>query len=216
MTTLLPQWPALLAFLGASLILAITPGPAVLYVVTRSLTQGRQSGFASVAGIALGNLGNVIGASVGLAAWFAVSSFAFTVTKYAGASYLIYLGIRTLFFPAKSSEMIRVELLPRRRVFRDAFWVALLNPKTALFFAAFLPQFMGGQPMSMGRSVLLGSLFVLIAAATDTLYALASGLLAAKFKKGRRLETVGRGVSGSVFLGLGLYTAFGGTHRATR
>lgn len=216
MTDLLPQWPALVAFFGASLVLAITPGPAVLFVVTRSLTQGRRSGLASVAGIAAGNLGNAVGASVGLAAWFAVSSFAFTVTKYAGASYLIYLGIRTLFFPAKQSETIQAESLPSRRTFRDAFWVALLNPKTTLFFAAFLPQFMGAQAMSVERSITLGALFVLIAAITDTLYVLVAGLVARNFQRARGLERVGRGVSGSVFLGLGLYTAFGGTHRASR
>src|SRR5204863_3300806 len=93
---LLPAWPLLSAFLVASLILAVTPGPGVFYIVTRSIAQGRRCGLASVAGVALGNLGNAIGASLGLAALFAVSSLAFTIVKYLGALYLIYLGIQAL------------------------------------------------------------------------------------------------------------------------
>ncbi|MEF8716028.1 MAG: LysE family transporter, partial [Accumulibacter sp.] len=91
MTDLFPPWPILSAFLFASLVLAITPGPGVLYIVTRSLVQGRRSGLVSVAGVALGNLGNALAASVGLAALFAASSLAFAVVKYAGALYLFYL-----------------------------------------------------------------------------------------------------------------------------
>src|ERR687897_3192846 len=96
MHSLLPSAPLLCAFLIASFVLAVTPGPGVFYIVTRSLMQGRRAGAASVAGVALGNLGNAVGASVGLAALFAVSSLAFTVVKYAGALYLIVLGIRAL------------------------------------------------------------------------------------------------------------------------
>src|SRR5204863_1953414 len=96
---LLPAWPLLSAFLVASLILAVTPGPGVFYIVTRSLAQGRRSGLASVAGVALGNLGNAIGAAVGLAALFTVSALAFQVVKYVGAAYLFYLGVRILRTP---------------------------------------------------------------------------------------------------------------------
>jgi threonine/homoserine/homoserine lactone efflux protein len=216
MTDLLPRWPLLMAFLAASLILAITPGPGVLYIVTRSLTQGRTSGLASVAGVALGNLTNAMGAALGLAAWFAVSSLAFTITKYAGATYLIYLGIRTLFAPVGETEAAPLKAQSVRRIFRDAFFVALLNPKTTLFFAAFLPQFMGTQTMSGQRGILLGSIFVLIAATTDSIYALAAGVVAPKVRQARRLKLIGKGVSGGVFLSLGLYTAFGGTHRPNR
>src|SRR5687768_15554125 len=94
MLDLLPSGPLLTTFLAASLVLAVTPGPGVLYIVTRSMVQGRSAGLASVAGVALGNLGNAIGASAGLAALFAASSLAFLVVKYAGAFYLIYLGVR--------------------------------------------------------------------------------------------------------------------------
>src|SRR5208282_5488413 len=89
-------WPLLSAFLVASLVLAVTPGPGVFYIVTRSAASGRRHGLASVAGVAIGNLGNAIGASIGLAALFAASSVAFTMVKYAGALYLVYLGVQTL------------------------------------------------------------------------------------------------------------------------
>ena len=96
MTDLLPPLPLFTAFLAASVILAVTPGPAVFYIVTRSVTLGRRSGLASVAGVAVGNLGNAIGASLGLAALFAVSSVAFTLVKYLGALYLLWLGVQAL------------------------------------------------------------------------------------------------------------------------
>src|SRR5262249_56152170 len=93
---LLPSGPLLLAFLLASLVLAVTPGPGVFYVVTRTLAQGRRAGLASVAGVGLGNLGNAVAAALGLAAPFPLPSLPFTVVKYAGAAYLIYLGVKTL------------------------------------------------------------------------------------------------------------------------
>src|SRR5437868_8654587 len=96
MLDLLPPFPLLGAFLVASFVLAVTPGPGVFYIVARSVTQGRLSGLASVAGVALGNLGNAVGASLGLAALFAVSSLAFTVVKYLGALYLVWLGVQAL------------------------------------------------------------------------------------------------------------------------
>jgi threonine/homoserine/homoserine lactone efflux protein len=99
MTNLFPPWPLFSAFVLASLVLAVTPGPGVFYIVTRSIVQGRRSGLVSVAGVALGNLGNALAASVGLAALFAVSSLAFTTVKYAGALYLAYLGVQMLRAP---------------------------------------------------------------------------------------------------------------------
>src|SRR5882672_9084362 len=96
MQHVLPSWPLLSAFLVASFVLAVTPGPGVFYIVTRSVMQGRRHGIASVLGVALGNLGNAVGASIGLAALFAISTLAFTAVKYAGALYLVYLGIQTL------------------------------------------------------------------------------------------------------------------------
>src|SRR5689334_15566322 len=128
MQAILPGWPSLSAFLVASFILAVTPGPGVFYIVTRSVMQGRGHGIASVLGVALGNLGNAVGAALGLAALFAISTLAFTIVKYAGAAYLVYLGVQVLRAPATEMSDVRPEPAPLARIFRDGFVVALLNP----------------------------------------------------------------------------------------
>lgn len=201
--------PAFFAFLGASFVLAVTPGPGVLYIVTRSATQGRAAGMASVAGIALGNLGNALAASLGLAALFAVSASAFLVVKYLGAAYLVYLGVQALRGSGRTAAQegaVPSAPRPLRRIFTDGCVVALLNPKTTLFFAAFLPQFL---PAGAGvaQTIELGGIFVLIAATTDTCYALASGTIGPRLAQGGALRAAGRYVSGAVFIGLGVFAA---------
>lgn len=207
---ILPAWSLLSAFLVASFILAVTPGPGVFYIVTRSVLQGRRHGLASVGGVALGNLGNAIGASVGLAALFAVSAVAFTVVKYAGALYLIYLGIQALRAPKLADESPAPAPTCLSRIFRDGFLVALLNPKTAVFFAAFLLQFMSSRTVPMLQSVALGALFVAIAAVTDTAYALAAGVVAPVLARARGVRALGRYLTGGAFIGLGVFTALAG------
>src|SRR2546428_11342830 len=167
MHDLLPAWPLLSTFLVASLLLAVTPGPGVFYIVTRSVAQGRRCGLASVAGVALGNLGNAIGASLGLAVLFAVSSIAFTVVKYAGALYLVYLGAQAMRARRSNGDIPLTRSGPLRQVFRDGFIVALLNPKTALFFTAFLPQFMCTDAEPTIQRIVFGCLFASIATVTD-------------------------------------------------
>jgi threonine/homoserine/homoserine lactone efflux protein len=213
MTDLLPPWPLFSAFLVASLVLAVTPGSGVLYIVTRSLVQGRRSGLVSVAGVALGNLGNAFAASFGLAALFAVSAAAFTVVKYAGALYLVYLGVQMLRAPRIEPAVAGPGGVTSARVFRDGFVVALLNPKTTVFFAAFLPQFLspGGAPMLQGMA--LGALFVAIAAVTDSGYALAAGAVAPALRRGG-VRRLGRFLGGGVFIGLGVFTALAGSRGA--
>jgi threonine/homoserine/homoserine lactone efflux protein len=194
------------AFLIASFILAVTPGPGVLYIVTRSLAQGRRFGLASVAGVALGNLGNAVGASIGLAAVFAVSTLAFTVVKYLGAVYLLYLGVQAIRAPRTGDAAVAPAPASLARIFRDGFVVALLNPKTAVFFAAFLPQFMNAETPAIVQSVTLGSIFVAIAALTDTAYALAAGALAPVLVRARGVRAAGRYLTGGAFIGLAVYT----------
>lgn len=195
------------AFLIASVLLAVTPGPGVLYIVTRSLTQGRRYGLASVAGVALGNLGNAVGASIGLTAVFAVSALAFTVVKYLGALYLVYLGVQAMRAPERDRELPRPAPASLRRIFRDGFIVALLNPKTAVFFAAFLPQFMSTESPAIVQSLTLGSIFVAIAAVTDTAYAPAAGALGPALARVRGVRAFGRYLTGGSFIGLGVYAA---------
>ena len=201
-----------MAFVFASLVLAVTPGPGVLYIVTRTLAQGRAAGLASVAGVALGNLGNALAASLGLAALFALSSLAFAVVKWAGAAYLVWLGVRALRQPTTSAAAAAPASEPPRlaRITRDGFVVALLNPKTALFFAAFLPQFLpDASAASVSRTALLGALFVAMAALTDSGYVLLAGAAARALggRVARRTKALGRYAAAATYIGLGLYTA---------
>jgi threonine/homoserine/homoserine lactone efflux protein len=211
MTELFPPWPLFAAFLAASVVLAVTPGPAVLYIVTRSLSQGRGSGLTSVAGVALGNLGNAIGAAIGLAALLAISTTAFLIVKYIGALYLIYLGIQALRGP-KSGSNDGIGNARSWKIFRDGFVVALLNPKTALFFAAFLPQFVRADQASGYQTVVLGATFVAIAATTDTCYVLAADALTRlRSKRSSRAGPRFRWITGGTFIGLGIAAALTGS-----
>ncbi|MEW5786933.1 MAG: LysE family translocator [Pseudomonadota bacterium] len=208
MTVAFPPWPLLSAFLLASLVLAASPGPGVMYIVARSLAQGRRVGLVSVAGVALGNLGNALAAALGLAAIFAVSPLAFLMLKYAGAVYLIHLGVKLLRRPRQGALQPVAE--PAARVFRAGLFVALLNPKTTLFFTAFLPQFLEPGADPWGQSLALGGLFVALAALTDSAYALAAGWVAPRLRHGPVVGW-GRGLGGGVCIGLGAFAALSGS-----
>ena len=203
--------PVLAAFALASLVLAATPGPGVLYIVTRTLAQGRRAGLASVAGVALGNLGNALAASLGLAALLAVSTLAFEVIRYAGAGYLAWLGIKALRASESGGAAATPSVAAPSRILRDGFMVSLLNPKTALFFAAFLPQFIDPATSAIMQSVLFGVAFVAIAACTDTAYVLAAGLAAPALGRSRRASAIGRCLTAAVYFGLAVFTAVSGT-----
>jgi threonine/homoserine/homoserine lactone efflux protein len=200
--------PQFVTFLLASLLLAITPGPGVIYILTRTLSQGRSAGLASVCGIALGNLANAAVASLGLAVVIAASATAFTVVKFVGAAYLLFLGVHTL----RSKPATRPEDAPRRALsplslFRAAFLVALLNPKTALFFAALLPQFIHPAAAPLAQTLFLGVVFVALALCTDTIYVFAAAALAFSLRRRARSRPYGRYLSGATFIGLGVYAA---------
>lgn len=209
MIELLPSLPLLSAFLAAALVLAVTPGPGVVYIVTRTLAQGRACGLASVAGVALGNFGNAAAASIGLAALLAASATAFDVVRYAGAAYLCYLGVRAL--GSKTSEPPD-EASPsgKWRVLGQGFVVALLNPKTTLFFAAFLPQFMEPTAAPVLQALTLGTVFVAVAAASDSGYVLLASALSPALRASRRAIGIGQYASAAVYFALGLYAAVSG------
>lgn len=212
MEQLLPSGPLFSAFLLASLVLAVSPGPGVLYVVTRSVVQGRSSGLVSVAGVALGNLGNALAAAVGLAALFAASAQAFAVLKYAGALYLIYLGVKMLRDRQGAPAASTLQQASLSRIFRDGLVVALLNPKTMIFFAAFLPQFLtpaGAHPV--WQACLLGAIFVAIAALTDCAYVCAASMIAPALGRATGARRAGRYLGGATFIGLGIFTALAGS-----
>jgi threonine/homoserine/homoserine lactone efflux protein len=199
--------PAFTLFLTASFLLAITPGPGVIYIVTHTLRQGRGAGLASVLGVALGNLCNAGAASLGLAALLAASAGAFTILKLAGAAYLVFLGLKALFAkPAPPTQLPARQA--RVRLFFDGFLVALLNPKTALFFAALLPQFIDTSAPALAQSLILGAVFVLIAACTDSLYVLTAAALSRSLTQNSAAQSLGRKLSALTFIGLGIFAAF--------
>ena len=205
-----PTPAALTAFLAASVVLAVTPGPGVAYIVARTLAQGRRAGLASVAGVALGNLGNAAAAALGLAALLAVSPAAFTALKLLGAAYLAWLGLQALRAapPPDGDAGATPDAAAATRLMRDGAWVALLNPKTALFFAAFLPQFLSPQGSAAVQSLVLGALFVAIAAATDSAWVLAAAAAAPWLARRRRAGgRAGRLASAAVYFGLAAWAA---------
>jgi threonine/homoserine/homoserine lactone efflux protein len=211
MNSIFPSWPLLSAFLAATLLLAVTPGPGVIYIVTRSVAQGRLAGVVSVLGVALGNFGNAIAAAVGLGTLLAASSAAFLVVKYAGAAYLVYLGVRALVDPKLEAAAELPPLMDSRQILRNGFVVAFLNPKTTIFFAAFLPQFMSPNASPMLQSVTLGTLFVVIAAITDIAYAFGACAVAPRLNRMRGVNGYRRFLAGGAFIGLGLFTALSGS-----
>jgi len=202
----LPELGSLGVFVVAAVLLLVTPGPAVLYIVARSIHEGRRAGLVSVLGVHTGTLVHVAGAAAGLSALLAASATAFTVVKYLGALYLVYLGVQAMRAPRVAGEAPAPAPVSLGRIFRDGFLVALLNPKTAIFFAAFLPQFMNADSPAIVQSLILGSTFVAIAAVTDTAYALAAGSLAPVFARARGVRATGRYLTGGAFIGLGVYT----------
>lgn len=202
-------------FLLAALILLLTPGPAVLYIIARSVDQGRLAGFVSVLSIEAGNLAHVLAATLGLSAILVTSAMAFSIVKYLGAGYLIYLGLRRLFTREASHQSTIFQHMSLRHIFRQGVLVAILNPKTALFFLAFLPQFVDPSKGSVALQLLtLGCMFVLMALVTDGLYALLASSAGHWLKGTRAFLRAERYVVGSVYIGLGVTTALAGTrHR---
>ena len=198
-------------FLLAALILLLTPGPAVLYIVARSLDQGRLAGFVSVLSIEVGNFVHVLAAALGLSAILVSSALAFSIVKYLGAAYLIYLGLRRLLTRESPHQPTTFQQKSLRRIFRQGVLVAILNPKTALFFFAFLPQFVDSSRGSATLQLLtLGCLFVLMAIVTDGLYSLLAGTTGQWLKGTHSFLRVERYVVGSIYIGLGVTAALTG------
>ena len=202
-------------FISAALVLLLVPGPAVLYIFARSVEQGRRAGLVSILGIHAATLVHVTAAALGLSAVLASSALAFTAVKYAGAAYLIWLGLRKIFARSEAPAINMTSPDPGYfRVFRDGFVVNLLNPKTALFFLAFLPQFVDVSRGHVAMQIaFLGLLFTLMGTITDGCYALAAGTAGHWLKSSATYLKVERYVSGALLIGLGLTAAFGGNQK---
>jgi threonine/homoserine/homoserine lactone efflux protein len=202
---------SLVLFMTGAMLLLLIPGPAVLYITSRSIGLGRAAGLVSAMGIAVGTLFHVAAATLGLSALLVSSASAFQLVKYAGAAYLIYLGIRTL----RGGDAATLDPTGERRSLRNIFGqgvlVNLLNPKTALFFLAFLPQFVDP---ARGRATLqifeLGVLFALMGWVSDSVWATIAGTFGTRLRGNVRLRSTQRKISGGALIALGLASAFSG------
>jgi threonine/homoserine/homoserine lactone efflux protein len=200
-----PDLHTFLLFAAAAVVVLVIPCPAVLYVVARGVTQGRRAAGISVLGVALGNFMHTLFAAVGLSALIASSATAFTVVKYAGAAYLIFIGVRALMGGGDAEPQVAPRHRSHRRLFVQGFVVDLLNPKTALFFLAFLPQFVDPAGPVAVQMLALGATFSLLGLVTDGAYALAAGTLGERL--GPHLERRLERASGLVYIGLGVSAA---------
>jgi threonine/homoserine/homoserine lactone efflux protein len=203
----------LAVYLAASAALAVVPGPAVLYIVSQSVHGGRRTGVLSALGVATGGLVHVAAAVLGLSALVVASAEAFTAVKIVGAVYLVILGIRALL--ARSDEIGGRRHEPNPwRAYRQGAVVNILNPKTALFFLAFLPQFVDVDHSARPQLAVLGALFLVIAMTSDMVWALVAGTAGHVLRRSRTFLRVQRYVSGGVFIGLGVLAALTGHARA--
>jgi threonine/homoserine/homoserine lactone efflux protein len=204
-------------FAAASLAFLVIPGPSVVYIVTRSLVQGRRAGLTSALGVQAGGLVHVLGAAVGVSALIASSATAFTVVKYAGAAYLVVLGVRKLLARAAGEEAAEREEpgpTPAARLFWQGALVNALNPKTALFFLAFLPQFVDPAAGAVAPQMLvLGVLFLTLAVTSDSTYALVAAGAGRRLRRTAASNRVLERLSGGVFVGLGVAAALAGEPR---
>jgi threonine/homoserine/homoserine lactone efflux protein len=211
----MPSPEAFGAFAAASIALLVVPGPSVLYIVTRSAHQGRSAGLVSVLGIHTGSIVHVAAAALGLSAILASSAVAFSVVKYAGAAYLIWLGIRAL---RRRDEPPADGVVPRRsllRIYAQGVVVNVLNPKTALFFLAFLPQFVDVARGSVTMQVLLlGLTFIALGLVSDGTYALVAARVSRSVRGRARWARLDRWAPGVTYIALGVASVLGSPRRS--
>jgi threonine/homoserine/homoserine lactone efflux protein len=196
-----------IAFLIAATVLAITPGPGIAYVVARTVAGGRAEGLASCIGTGLGGMLHVLAAAAGLSLVVAQSALAFTLVKYLGAAYLVYLGVRMLMRKQADDAVQAVSAQGARRALTEGIVVEALNVKTALFFLAFLPQFVAAAEPLVPQLVLLGSICVALNTLVDVIAVLAAHrLLDSGAARAARARVMAR-VSGVTLIGLGVFLA---------
>lgn len=194
-------------FAIAAFVLLVIPGPSVMYVITRSVEQGRRAGLVSVLGLHTGTLVHIAAAATGLSALLLASATLFDIVKLAGAAYLILLGIMRLARRVEPHQRA-LERASLRRVYGQGFLVNLLNPKTALFFVAFFPQFVtSGRGPAVLQILFLGAVFILLGLCSDSTYALVSGSIAASIRARANVAGPRRQWSGLALIALGLFAA---------
>ena len=212
----MPEPSVLAVFCLAALALLVVPGPSVLYIVSRSMDHGRMAGLASVLGVHTGTLVHIAAAAAGLSALLISSAVAFNVVRYAGAAYLIYIGLRRIF--DKENAVSTEQASPRKlsRIYYQGVVVNVLNPKTALFFFAFLPQFVDpAKGAAWVQIVVLGLVFIAVGIVSDGTYALAASTLAGKLKTSRFWHRFQRYFAGGTLVALGITAAASGSRPST-
>ncbi len=211
----MPEWSTMSLFVAAAAILVIMPGPNTLYIITRSTQQGFVAGFASSMGVLVGTLVHVTAAAIGISALLLSSVLAFGMVKNLGAAYLIFLGIKTFLNRDDiSGPGAPVAEKSLGAIFYQGILVNVLNPKTALFIAAFLPQFIDVRRGPITSQIfILGAVLALIGTLSDLTYALIAGRLGKWLRDNFRFLRIQRYVAGSVYIGLGVATALTGTSR---
>lgn len=208
----MPELSTILLFCVAATALVLIPGPATLYIVARGINQGRGAGFASALGIETGSFVHVAAAALGLSALLMSSATAFAVVKYLGAAYLIGLGLYTLLHRSEATAVAAPEPRSHGRIYLQGVVVQVLNPKVALFFLAFLPQFVDPARGSVAaQTFLFGGLLMSIGLSISSVYVLLAGALGAWLRRRAGASPIERYVSGVVYLGLGVTTALTGS-----
>jgi threonine/homoserine/homoserine lactone efflux protein len=199
-------------FIAGAFIIIVIPGPNIFYLIARSIHQDRMAGFVSVLGIETATLVHICAATLGLTSLLLASNAAFTFIKYAGAAYLIYLGVRKLIERQEEQPETVRTTEGFQRIFIQGFIVNLLNPKTAMFFLAFLPQFVDpGYGNATVQILTFGAILVLLAISVETVYVLLSSQLRTWLIGGRRFRNSRRYLAGGAYIGLGLTTALSGS-----
>jgi threonine/homoserine/homoserine lactone efflux protein len=201
-----------LIFLGAAVLLAIAPGPGMLYVLARALAGGRREGLLSALGTLFGGMVHVVAAAAGVSVILAKSAAAFAAVKYLGAAYLCFLGVGMILDARKDGAISLVELQVRRSPFSQGIMTEALNPKTALFFLSFIPQFVNrGSGHVFLQFILLGTISVALNTSADIVVTLLAGPLGERIRESARFRRRQRMLTGAVMIGLGTYLALGET-----
>lgn len=210
----MPDQATLMLFTAAALILVVTPGPAVIYIIARSVDQGRLAGLLSVLGIGIGTLIHVAAAALGLSALLVSSAAVFNLVKYLGAAYLMYLGVRKLMESDQPLDLASTEPQALSSVFVQGIMVNVLNPKVALFILAFLPQFIDtSRGPAATQVLLLGTLLVTVGFLSDGTYALLAGSAGSWLKRNRAFARSQRYIAGGSYIALGLVAAVSGSRQ---
>jgi len=203
----MPGFHTFLLFLAAALLVAITPGPGIFYVAARTFAGGRTEGLASSVGLGLGGLVHVFGGAVGVSALVMASAEAFTLLKILGALYLIWLGLKT-WREARVVEPTKVQTTSVRRAFREGIVVEALNPKTAAFFLAFIPQFIKPSANVAAPFLVLGLISVALNTSADVIVTYWAAKARAGLARRPSIVAKARQVSGAVMCGLGTALLF--------